>query len=292
MVNSLTLTELPKGSSKGFLGFPLSLDLENLDAQIVVLGVPYGLPYYPNELANDQSTAPDILRQNAQDAAWDEPRTVSHFDWDLGGTLLNNQNIKIIDLGNVTADEDGKASFSIRAHRVDLIGDRSVVGRGLVIHEDEDDLGKGGDAERFREAPKYIKDGVLLRDLTASAVEPEVHSPAYMSTLNVSPLKDELPSIKSGKNPLEFHASDMRYLLSKATEDEEAIELLEDFVGEDKVFDLLSIKRELIALGRSSRTQSSISKTSAASRYPERNRVPPTPNIVLGPPKFRIGGQK
>lgn len=100
---------------------------------------------------------------------------------------------------------------------------------------------KGGDAERFREAPKYVKDGVLLRDLTASAVEAEVHSPAYMSTLNVSPLKDELPSIKSGKNPLEFHASDMRYLLSKATEDEEAIELLEDFVGEDKVFDLLSI---------------------------------------------------
>ena len=34
MIKSLPLTELPKGSSKGFLGFPLSLDLENLDAQI------------------------------------------------------------------------------------------------------------------------------------------------------------------------------------------------------------------------------------------------------------------
>ena len=33
----------------------------------------------------------------------------------------------------------------------------------------------------------------------------------------------------------------MRYLLGKAEEDEEAIELLEDFVGEDKVFDLLAI---------------------------------------------------
>ena len=59
--------------------------------------------------------------------------------------------------------------------------------------------------------------------------------------MNVSPLKDDLPSIKSGKSPMEFHASDMRYLLGKAEEDEEAIELLEDFVGEDKVFDLLSI---------------------------------------------------
>ena len=104
MNSMLTLTELPKGNSKGFLGFPLNLDLDNLDADIVIMGVPYGLPYYPNELSNDQSTAPDILRLNAQDAAWDEPRTFKHFDWDLGGPLLDNKNIKIVDCGNVTAD--------------------------------------------------------------------------------------------------------------------------------------------------------------------------------------------
>lgn len=54
------------------------------------------------------------------------------------------------DLGNVEADQDGKADFSIKAHRVDLIGDRSVVGRGLVIHADEDDLGKGGNDESLK----------------------------------------------------------------------------------------------------------------------------------------------
>jgi len=100
---------------------------------------------------------------------------------------------------------------------------------------------KGGDVERFKEAPKYVKDGVLLRDLHTAAVEPQGHSAQYMGLLNVSPLKDDMPSVKAGKNPVEFHASDMRYLLGKASEDEEAIELLEDFVGEDKVFDLLSI---------------------------------------------------
>jgi len=100
---------------------------------------------------------------------------------------------------------------------------------------------KGGDIERFREAAKYVKDGVQLRDLRRSAIKPAAHSAQYMGLLNVSPLKDEMPSIKSGKNPMEYHASDMRYLLSKADEDEEAIELLEDFVGEDKVFDLLSV---------------------------------------------------
>jgi len=51
------------------------------------------------------------------------------------------------DLGNIKSDENGKAEFSIRADRVDLIGDRSVVGRGIVVHADPDDLGKGGDEE-------------------------------------------------------------------------------------------------------------------------------------------------
>ena len=118
MKNRVPLTELPKGIAKGFLGFPLNLDLENLDAQIAILGVPYGLPYYPNELANDQSTAPDLLRQNTQDAAWDEPRTTNHFDWDLGGSLLDNKNIKIIDLGNVTADFRNPREHYTRAEEV------------------------------------------------------------------------------------------------------------------------------------------------------------------------------
>jgi Cu-Zn family superoxide dismutase len=54
------------------------------------------------------------------------------------------------DLGNITADEDGTASFSIQANRVDLIGDRSVVGRGIVVHADQDDLGQGRDEESLK----------------------------------------------------------------------------------------------------------------------------------------------
>ena len=54
------------------------------------------------------------------------------------------------DLENVLADDEGVAKFTITAPRVDLIGERSVIGRGIVIHEDEDDLGKGGDAESLK----------------------------------------------------------------------------------------------------------------------------------------------
>ena len=69
------------------------------------------------------------------------PDNVNHGDLNEG---------HIGDLGNIEADENGKADFSIKAHRVDLIGDRSVVGRGIVVHADPDDLGKGGDEESLK----------------------------------------------------------------------------------------------------------------------------------------------
>ncbi len=98
------VTEAPPASPTTFLGFPLALDLDHLDADIAILGVPYGLPYSIGELANDQSRAPDLIRRNAQDAAWEEPRTRFHYDWDLGGPLLDGRPVKVVDCGNVTAD--------------------------------------------------------------------------------------------------------------------------------------------------------------------------------------------
>ena len=54
------------------------------------------------------------------------------------------------DLGNITADDDGIARIEIVAPRVELIGERSVVGRSFVVHKGEDDLGKGGDEESLK----------------------------------------------------------------------------------------------------------------------------------------------
>ncbi len=69
------------------------------------------------------------------------PDNVNHGDLEEG---------HVGDLGNVIADKNGIADFTIVAKRVDLVGDRSVVGRGMVIHADRDDLGKGGDAESLK----------------------------------------------------------------------------------------------------------------------------------------------
>jgi len=102
---------------------------------------------------------------------------------------------------------------------------------------------KGGDPLRFKHAADYVKKGVILRSVEECAVEPAQHSMDYMYLLGDSPLEEEMPSVKdSEKDPRNFHASDMRYLLGKAAEDEEAVELLEDFIGDpDKVNEVLSI---------------------------------------------------
>jgi len=48
------------------------------------------------------------------------------------------------DLGNVTAGEDGVAKLDISDSMISLTGERSVLGRTMVIHADVDDLGVGG----------------------------------------------------------------------------------------------------------------------------------------------------
>ena len=103
---------------------------------------------------------------------------------------------------------------------------------------------KGGDWKRWVGAPnvKGVRQDLEFKDPSGTAVEPTKHSPKYMGNLKVSPFYEEMPSVAKGKNPMDFHASDMRYLLGKASEDAEAVELLEDFVGgPEAVMEFLSI---------------------------------------------------
>lgn len=53
------LTELTGTSPRTFLDFPHADNLDDLDADIAILGIPFGLPYSAATMANDQSRAPD-----------------------------------------------------------------------------------------------------------------------------------------------------------------------------------------------------------------------------------------
>ena len=84
-----------------------------------------------------------------------DPDNVDHGDLEEG---------HVGDLGNVTANEDGVITLDISAPRVDLNGDRSVVGRSIIIHSDRDDLGLGGDAESIKtgNAGERLACGVIV----------------------------------------------------------------------------------------------------------------------------------
>lgn len=110
----MVLLAKPVGPCRTFLDFPLVTDLETLDADVAVLGIPFGMPYSPDAMANDQSRAPDAIRTAAEHAQY----TVEHFDWDLGGPLLNDTNLRVVDCGNVTADMGNHAAHYERAEKV------------------------------------------------------------------------------------------------------------------------------------------------------------------------------
>ncbi|KAJ1918087.1 Superoxide dismutase [Cu-Zn] [Mycoemilia scoparia] len=48
------------------------------------------------------------------------------------------------DLGNIEVGSDGKAAIKFDDKLISLFGAHSIVGRSIVVHEEVDDLGKGG----------------------------------------------------------------------------------------------------------------------------------------------------
>ena len=54
------------------------------------------------------------------------------------------------DLGNLVTDIFGNANYSTTDTVIRLSGEYSIIGRGLIIHEDPDDCGLGNNAESLK----------------------------------------------------------------------------------------------------------------------------------------------
>ncbi|XP_046839866.1 superoxide dismutase [Cu-Zn]-like isoform X2 [Xenia sp. Carnegie-2017] len=69
------------------------------------------------------------------------------------------------DLGNVYADNKGEVKVIKRDVFVSLVGELSVLGRAFVLHEQIDDLGRGGNIGSLKtgNAGKRIACGVIVR---------------------------------------------------------------------------------------------------------------------------------
>ena len=55
------------------------------------------------------------------------------------------------DLGNLVSDKKGEATYSFYDNFIKLRGTKAnIIGRGLIIHENSDDCGQGGNAESLK----------------------------------------------------------------------------------------------------------------------------------------------
>ena len=89
-----------------FLGFPAADLSRELEADIAILGAPHGTPYQRGA-GNDCAAAPAAIRQASARAG----QFLDHYDFDLGGPLLIESAVRIVDCGDVPGDSsDGPAN--------------------------------------------------------------------------------------------------------------------------------------------------------------------------------------
>lgn len=82
-----------------FADLPNCSDIRQMDADIAIIGVPFGVAYPGQEL--HAATAPHAIRIQSQRLG----RYLSHYDFDLGGPILSNGSVRIVDCGDVPRTE-------------------------------------------------------------------------------------------------------------------------------------------------------------------------------------------
>jgi len=94
------LTTPPRNGHPSFLYSQVDTDLDNLEADIAFLGIPYGRAYSIDEVTNDQTRAPTAVRQATDRAV----RNLDRYDFDVGGTIYDGRDIRTVDCGDVAGN--------------------------------------------------------------------------------------------------------------------------------------------------------------------------------------------
>ncbi len=95
------LTVPPRTGHKTLLYSELVTDMTDLQSDIAILGVPFGAAYSPRQFSNDQSNAPQAIRDVTDRIV----RAPEHYDFDIDGPLLQGRSdIRFVDCGDVLPD--------------------------------------------------------------------------------------------------------------------------------------------------------------------------------------------
>jgi len=120
----LPLVHVADSEFTSFLGMPTATDLETLEADFAVVGIPFGVPYDMSGVASGSSGAPQAVRRRSARFG----RFLDHYDFDLGGEFLGGRPARIVDCGDVPADPRDLVGNATRA--VNAV--RAIVERGAV----------------------------------------------------------------------------------------------------------------------------------------------------------------
>jgi len=86
-------------SADTFAGFPACADVSGLSADIAIIGIPNMTPYRPGEQSHAAQAPTAIRRATARYTTM-----LGNYDFDLGGPLFDNRNIRVVDCGDLPGD--------------------------------------------------------------------------------------------------------------------------------------------------------------------------------------------
>ena len=107
-----------------FLGSPRCEDLDLLDADVAIIGVPYSTPYEVQSPIFLCGSAPDAIRQQSMRLV----PTLSHYNFDFDGSILADRVVRIADCGDV-AMTPGEFENNIRAASAAI---KAILDRGAI----------------------------------------------------------------------------------------------------------------------------------------------------------------
>lgn len=120
----MPITIKPRHEPYTFMGFPCCTDLKKLEADVAILGIPYGDPYSMDEVTNDQTNAPSAIRRESARLSIG----LNQWDFDVGGPLFDGRDIRVVDCGDVPGDPaDLKGHYRIAESAVRTILDRGAL---------------------------------------------------------------------------------------------------------------------------------------------------------------------
>jgi len=109
----MPLTVPPRSVFTTFMNVPLVTDLDALEADFAIIGIPYGDPYSMDEVTNDQTNAPTAVRRASERVSFG----FDQWDFDIGGTVFDGKPVKVVDVGDVPGDPRDPKSHYLRAEQ-------------------------------------------------------------------------------------------------------------------------------------------------------------------------------